>query len=436
MTQSPPATLRPKRVAGPPLALRPDMRAVPPDAALTARIPRISAGVFYDTPAAAKTLSDAMLDRRLSRVTAHLAAGGIAAAIAYCSTTPTPDLLVIETSSDGADILAGLEALAPVCNTNTKVIVIGRPNDIGLYREMIARGVSDYIVAPMNRLFAIVAILTLYQAGGAVRNGRICAFLGAKGGVGASTLAHNVAWSIGESRSAPVMLADLDLQFGTAALNLDLNPAVGTSEQVMDPERLDEALLERTLIPCGKHLHVLAASGRMQEIDPPDLAAVEKILGLSRKMFPVVVLDLPHLQSPWIKAVLAEVDDLVIVAAPDLANLRNAKCLLQIFRTSRPNDPPPKIVLNQIGTTRRAGISPADFASGLGAEIETQISFDPQAFATAANEGQLIVQSAPRAAASRAILALAQSLDPHKAAGIPPSALKKSWFQLPGRSGG
>ena len=407
------------------------MRAMPAAATLTARMPRISAGIFFDSPNAEKTLRDALRDRRLSRMSSHIASGGIAAAIAYCASAPTPDLLILETAADGAGILAGLDALAPVCNETTKVIVIGRQNDIGLYREMIAKGISDYLVGPIDRLFAIAAILKLYQDGAIVRPGRICAFLGAKGGVGTSTLAQNVAWCIGQQRSGPVMLTDMDLQFGTAALNLNLNPSAGISEQVMDFERLDEALLERTLIQRGKYLHVLSASGRMQEIDPPDLAAVEKILGLSRSMFPMVILDLPHLQSPWMKAVLAEVDDLVIVASPDLANLRNANSLLQIFRTSRPNDAPPKLVLNQIGISRRAGISPADFAQGLGVEIKTQIGFDPQTFAAAANDGHLVAELAPRGAAGRAIAALAMSIDTRKTAHGPPDKDKRRWFQLP-----
>ncbi len=431
MNASSPIRAKAQRAVDPPLVLRSDMRAAPDAAALSGRMPRISAGVFLDSPTAETILRDVFGDRRFSRVASHFAAGGIAGAIAYYSSAPTPDLLILETAQDGAGIMAGLDGLAAVCTENTKVIVIGLPNDIGLYREMIAKGVSDYLIAPVDRLFAIAAILTLYQSGAVTRTGRICAFIGAKGGVGASTLAQNVAWCMGQDRSGPVMLADLDLQFGTAALNLNLNPAAGISEQALDADRLDEAVLERTLIQSGKFLHVLPASGQMHEIASPNMAAVEKLLDLSRKTFPVVILDLPHLQSAWMKAVLAEADDVVIVASPDLANLRNAKCLLEIFRTTRPNDAPPKLVLNQVGIAKRVGISPAEFAKGLGIEIATQIGFDPLAFVSAANEGRLIAEKTPQGPAGRAIAALARDLGLRGIADKRTVHRKRRWFPLP-----
>ncbi len=401
----------------PPRVRRFKINAVPDDAELTGHTPHISAGCFCDSVTVAKTLRTAMEDRRLSRATTHFASGGIEAAVAFYADAPTPDLLILETTLDGGGILAALDELSRVCDVNTKVVVIGRMNDIGLYRAMIAKGVSDYLVAPVDTLAVIAAILRLYPIGSATRLGRICAFLGAKGGVGASTLAQNVAWRIGQDRKGPVMLADLDLQFGTAALNLNLMPSNGFVEQTMDPDRLDEVLLERSLIQKGKFLHVLPASGRMREIESPDPVAVAKLLDLSRQAFPVVILDLPHLQSPWMKAVLAAVDDLVIVAAPDLANLRNAKCLFDIFRAARPNDPLPRLVLNQLGLCRRAGVSPADFAKTLDVEIKTQISFDPNGLVKASNEGRLVTESTPRCAASRMIAALAKDIDTRPAQG-------------------
>lgn len=397
------------RIAAPEkqLTQRPDIRIVPTGDGLLGRTPRVSAGVFCDTPKAQKALADALQDRRLSRITAKVAQGGIEAAIKFYASAPTPDLLILETTAEGAALLASLDRLSSVCDETTNVIVIGKLNDIGLYRAIIEKGVSDYLVAPVDSLSAIAAVLGLYRNRSALNRGRVCAFLGAKRGVGASTLAQNVAWRMGQNRRGPVMLADLDLQFGTAALNLDLNATSGFAQQATDPERLDEALLERTLIQKGRFLHVLPASGRMHEIDPPDPQAVEKLLDLARQTFPAVVLDLPHLQSPWIRTALAAVDDLVIVATPDLVSLRNAKFLLEMCRTARPNDAPPRLVLNQIGIDRRAGVSVRDFAKGLEVDIDTQIAFEPQHFGMAASEGRLITELAPKCRASRAISALA-----------------------------
>ena len=419
-----------------PLLLGPDMRCMPDAGALAGHTPRISIGVFCVSEAPSAALSAAMRDRRLSRAASTIQSGGFEAAYKYCARMPTPDVLIVETATQDDALLAELDQLASVCDADTKVIVIGQANDIALYREVIGRGVSDYLVAPVDSLLVIAAVLKLYSGSVAPRLGRVCGFLGAKGGVGSSTLAQNVAWRMGEQRKGPVMLADLDLQFGTAALNLDLIPSAGFAEQMTDVERLDQALLERTLIQKGPYLHVLPASGRMHDVTPPDPDAVEKLLDICREMFPVVVLDLPHLQSPWMKAALDSVDDLVIVAAPDLANLRNAKCLFDIFRNSRPNDAPPKLVLNQMGIARRAGISTADFAGALDVEIKTQIGFDPQAFAKAACDGRLITEETPRCAASRAIADLARELDmrqTHRSGGV---GQKEHWFTMPWRFAG
>lgn len=417
-----------------PLLLGPDMRCMPGEGALAGHAPRISIGVFCASEASRARLSSAMHDRRLSRATSNIESGGFEAAYNYCARMPTPDVLIVETASRDSLLLAELDRLASVCDAETKVIVIGSANDIALYREVIGRGVSEYLVAPVDNLLVIAAVLKLYSGAAAPRLGRVCGFLGSKGGVGSSTLAQNVAWRMGEQRKAPIMLADLDLQFGTVALNLDLVPSAGFVEQITDVERLDQALLERTLIQKGPYLHILPASGRMHDVTPPDPDVVEKLLDICREMFAVVVLDLPHLQSPWMKAALDCVDDLVIVAAPDLANLRNAKCLFDIFRSARPNDAPPRLVLNQMGIARRAGISASDFASALDIEIKTQIGFDPQAFAKAACDGRLITEEAPRCAASRALAELARELDMRHAQKSGGAAPKEHWFTLPWRS--
>lgn len=405
------------------------MRVTPTGDGLSGRTPRLSAGVFCDTPSAEQTLTEALRDRRLARISAKVALGGIPAAIRFYTSAPTPDLLILETTSDDTEILAGLDALSSVCEESTKVIVIGKRNDISLYRAIRDKGVSEYLVAPVDNLSAIATVLALYQDGSTKHLGRVCGFLGAKGGVGASTLAQNVAWSMGQDRQGPIMLADLDLQFGTAALNLDLNASSGFAQQATDPDRLDEALLERTLIRKGRFLHVLPASGRMQEINPPDPLAVEKLLDLARHSFPAVVLDLPHLDTPWIKAALAAVDDLVIVATPDLVSLRNAKFLLDMCRTTRPNDAPPRLVLNQIGIAGRSGLSVHDFAKGLDIRIDTQIAFEPYPFGRAASEGRLITDLAPNCRASRAIATLARTT------GGTLVQDNKSWFHRIWRAG-
>lgn len=426
-----PIRLKVRQAMSQPLVLGADQMVRLENAVLSGRIPHVSVGFFHESPSAEIIFHKVARDRRMAAATADVAAGGISGATARLRSSVSPDLLVVETLADGPGILAALEDLAEVCSPNTKVIVVGRHNDIGLYRQLMDKGISEYLIAPTDSLKVLAAALNLYRDGAIAKAGRISAVVGAKGGVGASTIAQNLAWRVALERCGPVMLADLDLPFGTAALNLDLEPTLGIVEQTMDPERLDEALLERTLIPRGKYLQVLPASARMQEIEFPDIAAIVKLLDLARKMFPITVLDLPHLQSHWMKTVLANADDVVIVAAPDLANLRNTKCMVESFRQSRPNDAPPKLVLNQLGIAKRAGISPSDFSRAVGVDVTAQIDFDPVAFVTAANEGQLVVEKAPHGPAARALSNLAREIDTHGVSDGVRAQRKRYWFQRP-----
>ena len=83
-------------------------------------------------------------------------------------------------------------------------------------------------------------------------------------------------------------------------------------------------------------------------------------------------------------------DDMVIVASPDLASLRNAKNMIDLVRQARPNDAPPRLVLNQVGVPKRPEISPADFYEPLELEPAAIIPFDPQVFGNAANNGRML----------------------------------------------
>ena len=183
--------------------------------------------------------------------------GGVAAAIEAFGSAPTPNLIVVESTGERSELMANLDALAESCDAGTKVLIMGHENDIALYRTLIARGVSDYVVAPsaISNSPACVASLHSHRRRAL---GRLVAVMGAKGGVGASTVAHNLAWSIATSLETQTVIADLDLAFGTAGLNFNQDPP-GLAEAVFSPERVDANLVDRLLSKCGENLHLLAA---------------------------------------------------------------------------------------------------------------------------------------------------------------------------------
>src|SRR5438874_5154243 len=169
--------------------------------------------------------------------------GGMAAAVESYITIPTPNVIILETDGS-SDILAGLDQLATVCDAGTRVVVIGSDDDVAPYRELVRRGVSDYVVGPVDTLDVVRSICSLYAASEAVAVGRIIAVVGAKGGVGASTVAHNVAWAIARELALESVVIDLDLAFGTASLDYNQHPVQGIANAVFQPERPDSAFME------------------------------------------------------------------------------------------------------------------------------------------------------------------------------------------------
>lgn len=357
---------------------------------LIAPVPRVTIEAFCETPAVAAVLESVAADRRLARAQTKLSMGGAPAAVEAFRHAPTPNVIILETNSDREAILAHLDSLAEVCDVGTKVLVVGHVNDVQLYRELMRRGVSDYLIAPLSVVDTIAAISELFTSPGAEPLGRTIAVIGAKGGVGASTVAHNLGWSIARTAHLATVIADLDIAFGTTGLDFNQDPPQGIAEAVFSPDRVDSNLVDRLLSRCSDNLSLLAAPAVLDRTCDLDEGAFDQLLDVLRASTPAIVLDLPHVWTGWLRRVLTSADDVVIVAEPDLANLRNAKNLVDTLKKMRPNDMPPKLIINQAGVPKRPEISPEDFADPLGIEPMAIIPFDPAFFGSAANNGRML----------------------------------------------
>jgi pilus assembly protein CpaE len=372
--------------------------------------PRVSVQAFCETVETASIVQASSEDRRLAKAHLRMQMGGIAAALEAYRTSPTPNVVILESENHGNGILAGLDELANVCDAGTRVIVVGRHNDVVLYRELIRRGVSDYLIAPISTIDIVRAICTLFNAPDAKPVGKILAVVGAKGGVGASVVAHNIAWAVARDMALDAVIADLDLPFGTAGLDYNQDPTQGIADAVFSPDRVDTAVVDRLLSKCTDHLSLLAAPATLDRLYDFGAEAFDPIFDVLRLAVPYVVLDVPHQWTAWTRRVLVGADDILVVAAPGLANLRNAKSLIDLLRGSRPNDRRPLYALNMVGVPKRPEIAPADFAKAIEDEPLAVIPFEPQMFGTAANNGQMISEIAANHRISETFRALAQHL--------------------------
>ncbi|MDH2352064.1 AAA family ATPase [Bradyrhizobium sp. SSUT18] len=382
---------------------------LPPIEEHIAPAPRVSVQAFCETVETAAAVQSAGEDRRLGKAHLKIQMGGMAAAIEAYRSAPTPNVIVLE--SDGRnDLLGGLDHLATVCDAGTRVVVIGRINDVMLYRELVRRGVSDYVLAPVGAIDVVRSICNLFSAPEAKAVGRIIAVVGAKGGVGASTISHNVAWAIARDLAMDAVVADLDLAFGTAGLDYNQDPPQGIADAVFSPDRVDTAFIDRLLSKCTDHLSLLAAPATLDRVYDFGTDAFDAVFDTLRSTMPCIVLDVPHQWSGWTKRALIGADDILIVAAPDLANLRNAKNLFDLLKAARPNDRPPLYCLNQVGVPKRPEIAAAEFAKAIESQPVVSIPFEPQIFGSAANNGQMIAEISANHKSIEMFLQIAQRL--------------------------
>lgn len=357
----------------------------------TRPVPRISIHAFCETPQTTALLERAAIDRRLSKAHLTMHMGGVAKAVDHFQSTPTPNLIIVETLEGGPALFAQLGELAQVCDPSTKVVIIGRVNDIGLYRELIRQGVSDYLVQPRSPLQIIRSIASLYVDPSAPPIGRTIAFVGARGGVGSSTLAHNVAWCAAEEHESDTVILDLDLPFGTASLDFEQDPTSGLIEALTSPERLDDVLLDRLLQKHTERLSLFTAPNLLDRDYDLDDQAFETVIDVVRGAAPTIVIDVPHMWTSWSKRVLQTADEIVITAAPDLASFRNTKNLVDVISASRPNDAPPTLVLNQFDP-KVSSVQPEQYAEHVGLKPALVIGWEPQLFHTAATNAAPIFE--------------------------------------------
>src|SRR5271170_7327950 len=372
--------------------------------------PRVSVQAFCENVDTAAAIQAAGEDRRMAKAHLRIQMGGLAAAIEAYQSSPTPNVVILESENRNEDILGGLDQLANYCDAGTRVVVIGRMNDVTLYRDLVRRGVSDSLISPVGVLQIVRAVCGLFSAPDAKPVGRVIAVVGAKGGVGASTIAHNIAWAIARDLSLDAVVTDLDLAFGTAGLDYNQDPPQGIADAVFSPDRIDTAFVDRLLSKCTDHLSLLAAPATLDRVYDFGSDAFDSIFDTLRTTMPCIVLDVPHQWSGWTKRALVGADDILIVAAPDLANLRNTKNLFDLLKAARPNDRTPLYCLNQVGVPKRPEINAGEFAKAIESPPIASIPFEPQIFGSAANNGQMIAEISAGHRTTEMFLQIAQRL--------------------------
>ncbi|MXP25727.1 pilus assembly protein CpaE [Altererythrobacter indicus] len=327
-----------------------------------------------------------------------VAKGGLRNAVQSLSIASSPAILMVDLSECG-DPLNDINALAEVCEPGTVVIAIGQINDVRLYRDLLASGIHDYLLKPLqpaqvsDALKQALAIFTTPRVvPGEAASPHICtAVIGTRGGVGASSLATSLAWDFSSTHAKSTGLLDLDVHFGTDALALDLEPGRGLADAIDDPSRIDSLFLERASTYATDQLAIMSAECSLSKPLLTDGTAFVQLQDEFRDAFDIMVIDMPRSILVNFPQLLAKVDVVVLVVEMTLASARDTIRLLSWLKSNAP-EAQILIVANKV---QSAGgeISQSDFQSSIEHTINYLVPYDYKAATTAAKLGQTLLEA-------------------------------------------
>lgn len=369
---------------------------------------RINIGAYVLSDAVREAVNSLTEDRLFLRSTVSVFDGGMGGALEYLSTRSTPELLIVETKSHGDALFEELNGLADVCQPGTRVIIVGAENDINLFKTLIEQGISQYFVDTVSSDELKAAIVDAFADKSAQAKCRTIAFAGLRGGVGSSVLSHNVAHELATLYDEDVIIVDLDIPFGTAALSYNIQPQQTVADALSQAGSIDEALLMRYLEAGGKNVSLLCAPGHLNSGVEVSANAVEMVLNVVKQMASYVILDIPHMWNAWTQDLLVDADETVIVGVPDLYNLRDGKNMFEFLSPNRGVEVPTRLVLNKLGEAKKGELSEKEFKDVLGQSPALTIPFDADTFASAMNNGEMLRKVAARSKATQAVETLAK----------------------------
>ena len=344
-----------------------------------------------------------------------------------------PPKMVIVDVDQQADPVATTARLVNLCGSDCRLIIVGSANDVSLYRNITHAGAVDYLVKPLSSemLNQSLAAALRGPSGGKSQvkdEARVIAFIGVRGGVGASTIALNVGWLMAHELNRNVALFDLDLQFGTSSLALDLSPGRGLRDIVSSPHRVDALMIASSIAPESEYFSVLGAEEAVDEVVLVDGGAITALLKEMKGNFDIITVDLPRTMIATQKRLLMNAQEIVLISDMTLAGIRDT-LRIKSSLTGLGCNARITIVASRTNAAGTGHIDRATFEKSVQGKIDALIVEDAPSLAAASNSGKALGEAVPKAPITKSLHDLALRL-----ANVEESAIVKPsfWAKLKG----
>ena len=345
---------------------------------------------FVKNKESAKVIGELIEQRGYDKTV--LTAGNIRDAVEKLAGQPTPEFIVVELADKTHDsAFSDLDKLANICDPGTQVVVVGDIDELSFYKQLITMGITEYLLTPIkiHQLDRATTSKTEEQKASAVvtekKECKVISVIGTRGGVGASTFAVNLA-EIFASNKCKTVIVDMNPDFGTIPLMLDVEASKGLVEALEKPERVDNLFLERVLVKVTDSLYVMGAEKNLADPHNVSEKAGQTILGLLKSKFEFIIFDLPWAYT-WTHNVLNS-SEVIVVTELSIPGLRDTMRIVDLVE--KLGNKRIYVVANKTGINKKFETAVADFEKGLGRKLDSQVPFEAEVYGYS-NAGKVLV---------------------------------------------